>query len=700
METVLSGDLNGDDAPVTDPADLASDPTRTDNSETVVVGEGVDRFTIIDGFLITAGFNTDLNFTIGGGGMRITESSPTIRNCTFAFNAAVRTGAGIDSRNSEPTLINCRFRGNGGPALKNAWDSAYILNTVFSGNSNPGGAVMLNFFSDVRLVNCTIAGNHSRTILSGNDSKLALTNCIVWANPGRLFDEQPNTEVNYSCLEGGWSGAGGAGNIDVDPLFVRTPGQGTDPEVLPDFGELRLRCDSPCVDAGDTASLPVEVTTDLDGAPRVRGSAVNMGAYEGLRQALAIDTTPLSIPENDAISLSIALACDPGEPIEVETVRVSGDPDIDVVSGHILRFDGTNFATPQAITLAAAGDLDLFAGVATVRASMPDVPSVFLTVTENDDDVSPILFVDVASDGFDNGTSWADAFHDLQGALLVARQVPEIVDEIWVAAGTYRPAPPHGDRAATFLRVEGLRLYGGFSGTETVRDQRNAAANTTILSGDLNGDDGPGFTNTGENSRHVVSAKLLQVAPLVDGFAIQGGNATDQDPELCPPRGGGGLRSECSFLRVRNCRFNENQGRGDGWGVGGNDDFGDLRLRPGSPAIDAGANEVNLGERDGIATAIGPDLGGLPRFLDDPDTLDSGVGAPPIVDIGAYEFALDGDSDFDFDIDLADFLAILACQHGRSVSVANDCRHADLDGDGDVDLADLIAFQARFTGSR
>ena len=139
---------------------------------------------------------------------------------------------------------------------------------------------------------------------------------------------------------------------------------------------------------------------------------------------------------------------------------------------------------------------------------------------------------------------------------------------------------------------------------------------------------------------------------------------------------------------------------GDGWGdkshtqiaEGANDDFGDLRLRPGSPAIDAGDNSLLPTE----AT----DLAGNPRILDDPATPDSGMGTPPIVDRGAYEFSLDGDFDFDFDIDLADFLALLACQHDRSVSVSDDCRRADLDGDGDVDLADLIVFQARFTGSR
>jgi uncharacterized repeat protein (TIGR01451 family) len=68
----------------------------------------------------------------------------------------------------------------------------------------------------------------------------------------------------------------------------------------------------------------------------------------------------------------------------------------------------------------------------------------------------------------------------------------------------------------------------------------------------------------------------------------------------------------------------------------------DLRLRATSPAIDAGDNTVvpedtpDL-DSDGITTETLPfDLDGSPRFLDSPQP-DTGNGAPPIVDMGAYE---------------------------------------------------------------
>jgi len=93
-----------------------------------------------------------------------------------------------------------------------------------------------------------------------------------------------------------------------------------------------------------------------------------------------------------------------------------------------------------------------------------------------------------------NGTSWDRAFRDLQDALAVAHPG----DEIWIAAGTYRPDRGTGDRDMSFTVEGGIALYGGFSGRETERKQRDWARNETLLTGDLNGDDGP--PNCGEVS--------------------------------------------------------------------------------------------------------------------------------------------------------------------------------------------------------
>src|SRR6187399_942671 len=65
---------------------------------------------------------------------------------------------------------------------------------------------------------------------------------------------------------------------------------------------------------------------------------------------------------------------------------------------------------------------------------------------EHSIDAGTAIFVDAAASGSDSGGSWSSAHHDLQAAIDHARPG----DEIWVRAGTYRPAGGAGHREATF----------------------------------------------------------------------------------------------------------------------------------------------------------------------------------------------------------------------------------------------------------
>ena len=96
-----------------------------------------------------------------------------------------------------------------------------------------------------------------------------------------------------------------------------------------------------------------------------------------------------------------------------------------------------------------------------------------------------VTYVDASALGANDGSSWGDAFVDLQAGLSTAGAG----DQLWVAAGSYTPAPPGGPSSATFAIPSGVEVYGGFAGGETALSQRDPAANPTVLSGDLLGDD-------------------------------------------------------------------------------------------------------------------------------------------------------------------------------------------------------------------
>lgn len=146
------------------------------------------------------------------------------------------------------------------------------------------------------------------------------------------------------------------------------------------------------------------------------------------------------------------------------------------------------------------------------------------------------------------GSSWVNATNDLSGILRNARAG----DVIWVAMGTYTPSQT-GDRTASFIIPEGVRLYGGFVGYETQLNARDLVKNPTILSGNIGHPD-----SLHDNSYSVVRFHAVSRATVLDGFLIRDGRAGGGSEELSPSACGGGIYLEAASPTIRNCTLTNN----------------------------------------------------------------------------------------------------------------------------------------------
>jgi predicted outer membrane repeat protein len=168
----------------------------------------------------------------------------------------------------------------------------------------------------------------------------------------------------------------------------------------------------------------------------------------------------------------------------------------------------------------------------------------------------PVFRVDVQRSARKmTGQSWSTAFCSLQSGIDAAFEAGG--GEVWVRAGIYKPFVE--DRDSTFTLRPGVRLYGGFRGTETLRNERNPKANRTMLSGDIGAAGLPA-----DNCYHVVTAAT---DTQIDGFIISRGNANG----LKQKGAGGGIVIPNGSRKVvlANCTLEKNMASWQGGGVYG-----------------------------------------------------------------------------------------------------------------------------------
>ena len=144
------------------------------------------------------------------------------------------------------------------------WGKVNLINSTISNNeSYTGGAVVVQYESELHIYNSILCGDVPREIVldgaNGHTNTLSVQNSLIEGGLDEVLS------IGYNIIN--WAD----NNLDEDPLFV---GAGDNPYTLSES--------SPCIDAG-TLDLPEGVVLpayDLAGNPRICGSAIDMGCYE------------------------------------------------------------------------------------------------------------------------------------------------------------------------------------------------------------------------------------------------------------------------------------------------------------------------------------------------------------------------------------------------------------------------------------
>lgn len=283
--------------------DIGTNGLHSDNAYTVVDAANCSAETLMDGFFIVRGYNNDGGISGGkGAGMRLQNSSITLRNCRFLYNEATVSGGAIYSDQGSPTLINCYFYQNecfegsavfhadpnpirmvncdfidnygfeGTVAIDNT--DATIMNSFFHGNyaGSEGGAVHVSgSAAQVTIANCTIVGNDSGEFGGGVYvqalADVTLSNSILWYNNAAfepdMLDRQYVTDgqIGSTVTVNHTTAQGASGSAGLDPMFVDANGADNVWGTTDD--NPALAAGSPAIDAGSVFNIAADFG-DLD----------------------------------------------------------------------------------------------------------------------------------------------------------------------------------------------------------------------------------------------------------------------------------------------------------------------------------------------------------------------------------------------------------------------------------------------------
>lgn len=264
-----------------------------------------------------------------------TPVEANITNCDFVDNTASIGGGAVNTSNSIINVMSSIFGENtsgesGGAFLLNGTIST-ITNSLIAKNTalgqGLGGAIHTNNYSELSIINTTIANNHGAVVdgIYQDFAEITIGNTILSHDNLNYGASDPTTPTVIS-LHGNVSSDSTLAHIfthiadfnNTDPLFADTANN-----------DFHLQQGSPAQDIGITSNAPMY---DLDSLPRISHS--DAGAYE---YPFFVST------EEPTISLSSDVKVYPNPPIDVLTIEINngwlGTVDFQLIdiSGKVIR---------------------------------------------------------------------------------------------------------------------------------------------------------------------------------------------------------------------------------------------------------------------------------------------------------------------------------------------------------------------------
>jgi len=630
----------------------------------VIFDDSEDPCSILTGFTIM----TDPCYS--GRGIECDGASPTISNCAIKDFSSSGSGGGIYCHSGSDAVIeDCTITGNTGTSGAGIYCSGYsepeVKDCTITDNtasSGDGGGIKCGENTDPTITGCTISGNEasegggiysydftmSDCAISGNTASSGdgggiyckgdptISDCSFVENEatsgdGGGFAQDPcdpcSTGTITACEFKNNSSGGNGGGIHAFGGDIISSGFSGN-SVSGFVGGAMSGCDGTivnCVIEGNTAVIGGGLD-DCDGdiinctiygntawlygggggGSNCDGTITNCivwGNTGGAFYNNTATTTYTCWPEGTSGTGNID-----DDPELVDTTDPDGGDDefgtnddgLSLGSDSPCINAGDNSAVPGGITTDIKGEDRIMQDVVDMGAYETNV-----------------YFVDPCAPGANDGTSWYDAYTDLQSALDDATKYAVIK----VADGTYVPGTSRSD----YFEVENsVGIYGGYAGYGASNpDERDIGTYVSILSADIGTPGDPC-----DNCYHVVRLRYNAHNAIIDGFTITGGcgsscgGGIDVDGadyvtisncvikgNTASARAGGIYLKYSTWSIVKNCLFYDNEATsGLGGGVysyrGGENSFINCTFSGNSASIKGGALYWNAGTGNILVNCI------------------------------------------------------------------------------------------------